>query len=138
MCDYIQARWGAEKLLDLVHQFAIPRSTPEAIKTSGHGSRRRSTRSFRPGSTRTPARWWPASTDGTNSSKRWWLPPAPNRTTKCCHMGEAVIALYPDYVYDGNAYQLLAEAALAKGKAPIAMSALAALRETPAGAIRRA
>jgi tetratricopeptide (TPR) repeat protein len=37
---------------------------------------------------------------------------------------EAVIALYPDYVYDGNAYQLLAAAALAQGKAGIATGAL--------------
>ncbi len=38
---------------------------------------------------------------------------------------EAVIALYPDYVYEGNAYQLLAEAATAQGKSSIASSALA-------------
>ncbi len=37
---------------------------------------------------------------------------------------DAVIALYPDYVYEGNAYQLLAEAALAQDNAPIASKAL--------------
>src|ERR1700722_3689376 len=33
MCDYIQQHFGAQKLLDLVQQFAIPRSTPEAVRT---------------------------------------------------------------------------------------------------------
>jgi tetratricopeptide (TPR) repeat protein len=38
--------------------------------------------------------------------------------------GQGVISLYPDYVFDGNAYQLLAEAALAQAKPQLALAAL--------------
>src|SRR3984885_4115720 len=37
---------------------------------------------------------------------------------------DAVIALHPDYVFDANAYQILAEAALAQGKTDVAVKAL--------------
>jgi len=32
ICDYIQSRWGADKLLDMVHSFAQHTTTPEVIR----------------------------------------------------------------------------------------------------------
>ena len=32
ICDYIQSRWGADKLLDMVHSFAQLKTTPEVIQ----------------------------------------------------------------------------------------------------------
>ncbi len=32
ICDYIQSRWGADKLLDMVHSFAQIRTTPDVIQ----------------------------------------------------------------------------------------------------------
>ena len=32
ICDYIQSRWGADKLLDIVHSFAQLKTTPDAIQ----------------------------------------------------------------------------------------------------------
>ena len=32
ICDYIQDRWGADKLLDMVHSFAALKTTPEVIQ----------------------------------------------------------------------------------------------------------
>ena len=32
ICDYIQDRWGADKLLDMVHSFAQLKTTPEVIQ----------------------------------------------------------------------------------------------------------
>src|ERR1700758_423295 len=40
--------------------------------------------------------------------------------------GETVIRLYPEYVYDANAYEFLAEAQLAKGNKQAAASVLEA------------
>ena len=31
ICDYIQTRWGADKLLDMVHSFATRKTTPDVI-----------------------------------------------------------------------------------------------------------
>ena len=44
-------------------------------------------------------------------------------------MGEKVRSLYPDYVYEANAYEVLAEAYLAKGNKPAAVEVLDRLRE---------
>ena len=32
ICDYIQSRWGAQKLLDMVHSFAERKTTPDVIR----------------------------------------------------------------------------------------------------------
>ena len=32
ICDYIQSRWGADKLLDMVHSFAQVQTTPDVIQ----------------------------------------------------------------------------------------------------------
>ena len=32
ICDYIKERWGADKLLDMVHSYAAHKSTPEVIR----------------------------------------------------------------------------------------------------------
>ena len=40
ICDYIQNRWGADKLLDMVHSFAQLKTTPEVIQENlGHVAR---------------------------------------------------------------------------------------------------
>jgi cellulose synthase operon protein C len=124
ICDYIQAHWGQQKLLDLVQQFAIPRSTPEAIRT---------VLGMEPTAFDTQFQAWVyQDTASLVSGFDAWHKQlaALVSAARAKHYDEvvanadAVIALYPDYVFDGNAYQLLAEAALASGKAPIAMSAL--------------
>jgi tetratricopeptide (TPR) repeat protein len=124
MCDYIQAHWGQQKLLDLVQQFAIPRSTPDAIRTvlgmdpvafdaQFQGWLYQDTVSLVAGFDA-----WHKQLEALVGDSR-----ARNFDAVLAH-AEAVIALYPDYVYDGNAYQLLAAAALAQGRAPVALGAL--------------
>jgi cellulose synthase operon protein C len=124
MCDYIQAHWGQQKLLDLVHQFAIPRSTPEAIKTVLAMEPEAFDRQFQAWLYQDTASLV-AGFDGWHKQLEALVAAArAKRDDEVLATADAVIALYPDYVYDGNAYQLLAEAALRQGKAPIAMSAL--------------
>jgi len=124
MCDYIQAHWGQQKLLDLVHQFAIPRSTPEAIKTVLGMEPEAFDKQFQAWLYQDTASLV-AGFDGWHKQLEALVAAArAKRDAEVLASADAVIALYPDYVYDGNAYQLLAEAALSQGKAPIAMSAL--------------
>jgi cellulose synthase operon protein C len=124
MCDYIQAHWGQQKLLDLVQQFAIPRSTPDAIRSvlgmepaafdaQFQGWLYQDTASLVAGFDA-----WHKQLEALVSDSR-----ARNFDAVMTH-ADAVITLYPDYVYDGNAYQLLAAAALAQGQASVAGSAL--------------
>ena len=124
MCDYIQAHWGLQKLLDLVQQFAIPRSTPDAIRTvlgmepaafdaQFQGWLYQDTASLVAGFDA-----WHKQLEALVGESR-----ARNFAAVIAH-ADAVIALYPDYVYDGNAYQLLAEAALDLHNVPVALGAL--------------
>ena len=124
ICDYIQAHWGQQKLLDLVQQFAIPRSTPDAIRTVLGMAPEAFDKQFQA--------WLYQDTAALVAGFAGWHTQleALVAAARARHYDEvlanadAVIALYPDYVFDGNAYQLLAEAALTQGKAPVAISAL--------------
>jgi tetratricopeptide (TPR) repeat protein len=124
MCDYIQDHWGQQKLLDLVQQFAIPRSTPEAIKT---------VLGMEPAAFDAQFQGWlyqdtaalVAGFDAWHKQLAALVVAArAKQYDAVLAQADAVIALYPDYVYAGNAYQLLAEAALAQGHAAIASKAL--------------
>ncbi len=124
MCDYIQAQWGQQKLLDLVQQFAIPRSTPDAIRT---------VLGMEPAAFDAQFQGWlyqdtaslVAGFDAWHKRLEALVGESRARHFDSVMAdADAVIALYPDYVYDGNAYQLLAAAALAQGKAPLALGAL--------------
>ncbi len=124
ICDYIQTHWGPQKLLDLVQQFAIPRTTAEAVRT---------VLEMEPAAFDAQFQGWLYQDTASLVAgfDAWHLQLAAlvgesrarNFDAVLAH-AEAVIALYPDYVYDGNAYQLLAAAALAQGKAPVALGAL--------------
>jgi tetratricopeptide (TPR) repeat protein len=124
MCDYIQAHWGQQKLLDLVQQFAIPRSTPEAIKA---------VLGMEPAAFDSQFQGWLYQDTATLVAgfDAWHKQlEALVMASRARHYddvlahADAVIALYPDYVFDGNAYQILAEAALAQGKTGTAIGAL--------------
>ncbi|HTV79525.1 MAG TPA: tetratricopeptide repeat protein [Steroidobacteraceae bacterium] len=124
ICDYIQSRWGAAKLLELVRQFAIPRSTPEAIRTALGMEPAAFDAQFQA--------WLYQDTASLVSGFDAWHKQLAalvsamraRRYDEVLNQGESVIALYPDYVFDANAYQMLAEAALAEGRNAIAISAL--------------
>jgi tetratricopeptide (TPR) repeat protein len=124
ICDYIQAQWGQQKLLDLVQQFAIPRSTPEAIRT---------VLGMEPAAFDTQFQTWLyQDTASLVSGFDTWHKQLEalvgaaraKRYDEVLASAESVIALYPDYVFDGNAYQLLADAAQALNKPAITRSAL--------------
>jgi cellulose synthase operon protein C len=124
ICDYIQAHWSQAKLLELVQQFAIPRTTPEAV---------RAVLGLEPAAFDAQFQAWlyqdtASLVDGFDAWHKQLATLVSAARAKhndeVLQQAEAVIALYPDYVFDANAYQLLADAALAQGKPAIAISAL--------------
>jgi hypothetical protein len=124
ICDYIKAHWGQQKLLDLVQQFAIPRTTPEAIRTVLGMEPEAFDAQFQKALYEETASLV-AGFDGWHKQLEILV-----AASRAGHLeavlvqAPAVIALYPDYVFDGNAYQLLAAAALAQGKPAVASGAL--------------
>jgi cellulose synthase operon protein C len=114
ICDFIQSRWGDAKLLDMVHMYAHVVSTRDVIEQVLGLSTEDFDKQFQA--------WLYERVGGTLTSFGEWH----ERLAKLAKSaqskqyddvikdGEAVIRLYPDYVYDTNAYELLASAYLAK------------------------
>jgi cellulose synthase operon protein C len=124
ICDYIQTRWSADKLLDIVHSFAQLKTTPEAIQENLGMSPEEFDKQFQD---------WLYKQDGLPATHfdEWHtklkalVEESKNKNYgEVIKQGADVIALYPDYVYDANAYEFVAEAQIAKGDKKAAATAL--------------
>jgi len=115
ICDYIQSRWGADKLLDMVHSFAKIETTSEVIQQN---------LGLTPGEFDRQFLAWLDNDVGATAAgfDKWRTGLKELATLAKDHQSDDVIRegqevrnLYPDYVYGANAYEFLAEAYLAKG-----------------------
>jgi cellulose synthase operon protein C len=126
ICDYIQDHFGADKLLGFVHSYAKPNMTTEQAFQENLGM--------------PPAdfdkqflAWIYADTasvtshfdDWRNKLKTLAGEAEKNDYDDVLKDGPAVIQLYPQYVYEANAYEFVAQAALAKGNKKDAEKVLA-------------
>jgi cellulose synthase operon protein C len=126
ICDYIQNKWGAGKLLDMVHSFAQRVGTREAVEHNLGMSTEDFDKEFQS--------WLYDSTKEVVAHFDDWRKQlthlaalAQNKQyDEVIKEGDAVIRLYPDYVEDANAYEFLAAAYLAKGDKPAAAKVLQA------------
>jgi tetratricopeptide (TPR) repeat protein len=112
ICDYIQQRWGAEKLVEMVHDFAVP-TTTSAVITQALG--------MAPAAFDAAFAAWLQKDVGAEVANfdQWRTqlhalvtaaqasPPDLDQVVK---LGREVVALYPDYIEDANAYGFLADA----------------------------
>jgi Flp pilus assembly protein TadD len=123
-CDYISERWGNDALMGMVHSFAVLKTTPEAIQDNLHESPEQFDKDY--------AAWLDkkfGSTVANFDSWRQQLKALVGMSEK--HDDEGVIAaaavvikLYPEYVEDANAYEIVANAQLIKGNKQAAADAL--------------
>ena len=115
ICDYIQSRWGADKLLDMVHSFAQHTTTPEVIRQDLGLSPEEFDNQF--------LEWLDkdvgkevANFDHWREGVKQLVQLAKDKKyDEVLKEGEEVRRLYPQYVYPANAYEFMAEADLAKG-----------------------
>jgi tetratricopeptide (TPR) repeat protein len=124
ICDYIGGRWGEAKLLDMVHSYAHVVSTREVIQKNLGMSAEDFDQQFQA--------WLYDRVHETVASFDEWH----KRLASLARLaqdkqydavirdGDAVLRLYPDYVYDANAYEFLAEAYLAKADKTAAAAVL--------------
>ena len=114
ICDYIQSRWGADKLLDMVHSFAKVQTTPDVIQQDLGISPEEFDKEFME---------WLMKDVGTvvNNFDQWRAAlkelvkdDQEKNYDEVLNKGQEVLHLYPQYVYDANAYEFIAEADLAK------------------------
>ena len=126
ICDYIQDHWGADKLLGFVHSYGKPNMTTEQAFEENLGM--------------SPAdfdkqflAWIYADTASVASNFDNWhnklkalaAEAEAQNYDAVLKDGPAVIQMYPEYVYDANAYEFVAQADLAKGNKQDAEKVLA-------------
>jgi cellulose synthase operon protein C len=124
ICDYIKSRWGDDKLLDMVHSFAEHKTTPEVIQQNLGMAPEAFDRQF--------LDWLNQDVGKTAANfdewrKRWkdLLEAAKNDDyDDVLKEGDEVRRLYPEYVYEASAYQLIADADIAKGNQEAAAAEL--------------
>jgi tetratricopeptide (TPR) repeat protein len=124
ICDYIAERWGNEALMGMVHSFAALQTTPEAIQANLHESPEQFDTDY--------AAWLDKRVGTTVADFDKWreqLKALVGMSEKNDQDGviaaaTAVIKMYPEYVEDANAYEIVADAQLAKGNKQLAADAL--------------
>jgi len=115
ICDYIQERWGADKLLEMAHSFAKVQPAADVIQQDLGISADDFDKQF--------LAWLNNDVGKTAANFDPWRKGLRELADAAkAHQDDAVIEegkaernLYPDYVYDANAYEFLAEAYEAKG-----------------------
>ena len=115
ICDYIQSRWGADKLLDMVHSFARLETTAQVIQQVLGLTPNEFDRQF--------FAWLDKDVGATaahfdewrTALKRLAASAKDHQNDDVIREGQEVRKLYPEYVYGANAYEFLAEAYVEKG-----------------------
>jgi tetratricopeptide (TPR) repeat protein len=115
ICDYIQNRWNAGKLLDIVHAYAELKTTPEVIQQVLGMTPAEFDKQFQD--------WLYKQDGGPAAHFDEWRTKLKDLVEQSrshnydavLKEGEEVRRLYPDYVYDANPYQFIAQADVAKG-----------------------
>jgi tetratricopeptide (TPR) repeat protein len=124
ICDFIQSRWSADKLVEMVRAFAQVTSTPDVIQQSLGLAPEQFDRQFQA--------WLDQDVGAIVGAFDQWR----TRTKSMVELfnqkqfdqaakeAEAARRLYPQYVDELNPYQFLSDMALARGDKPAALAAL--------------
>ncbi len=124
ICDYIQNRWGNQKLLDMVHSFAHRTTTADAIQQNLGMSAEEFDKEFQAwlyqdlGSVPQNFDKWH------DALKQLAADAEAHNYDAVLKEGPEVVQLYPQYIYDANAYEFIAEADVAKGNKTAAAAEL--------------
>jgi tetratricopeptide (TPR) repeat protein len=110
ICDYIQSRWGADKLLEMAHSFAKVETTADVVQhdlgmTADEFDKQflgwldsdigKTAANFDP--------WRKSLKDLAEAAKE-------HQNDNVIKEGQETRGLYPDYIYDANSYEFLAAA----------------------------
>ena len=128
ICDFIQAQWGAAKLVEMVHAFAVPTTTPAVLQAA---------LGLTPAAFDAQFRAWlaqdlgvvPGNFDAWHSGLKALVAMAavrPPPYADLVALAQKVRDLYPDYIYDGTPYGTLADAYAGEGNNAEAAAALSA------------
>jgi cellulose synthase operon protein C len=126
ICDFIQQKWGDAALMGMVHSFAARKTTPEAIQDNLHVAPEEFDKQFNA--------WLDAKYGATVKNFDEWRKQLralvetekAGKNEAVITDGTAVIKLYPEYIGEANAYEIVADAQFAKGDKEGAVATLSA------------
>jgi tetratricopeptide (TPR) repeat protein len=125
ICDFIQERWGADKLVDMIHAFAELKPTPEVLRQTLGLAPEEFDGQFQA--------WLDKNTVAVVANFDEWRTRLKNlvelfnkkQYDEALKEAEAVLRLYPEYVEEANAYEFLSEIEAGKGDKSGALAVLA-------------
>jgi len=129
LCDFIQIRWGADTLVDMVHAFARIESTPEVIQDTLGVSTEELDRQFQEWLYRDVGAIPEKFDEWRGHLKAMVELFGKGQLDLARTEGEAARALYAEYVWDANPYTFLADIDIAKGDNPAAIAVLTDYRK---------
>jgi tetratricopeptide (TPR) repeat protein len=115
ICDYIQSRWGNQKLLDMVHSFAERKTTAETIQQDLGITPAEFDKEFQDWLYKSVGQVPQNFDKWHNQLKQLAADAEAHNYDAVLKEGPAVVQLYPQYIYDANAYSFIAEADVAEG-----------------------
>lgn len=117
MCDFIKANWGEEKLLDMVHSYAKLMTTPQVVKKDLEIESEEFDKQYlawlekKYGAEAARFDEWRA------GLKSLVVSAEQKHFDEVLQKGPPILEMYPEYVGDANAYELIADADKAAGDA---------------------
>ena len=124
ICDYIKAHWSEDKLLDMVHSYAQRKTTPEVIQADLGVSPEQFDKQYLQWIDQRYGKMAAGFDDWRKALEHMVQASNQKQYDGVIQEGAAVQRMYPEYIGDANAYELIAEADLAKGDKKAAMAVL--------------
>jgi cellulose synthase operon protein C len=115
ICDYIVQRWGDQKILDMIHEFAQNRPTVDVIKEQLGLDPATFDKDFLAMIDKEYGKTVAGFGDWTKQVRELSQLSKDGKTDEIIAKGRAIESIYPDYVEAGNVYTFVAEACLKKG-----------------------
>jgi tetratricopeptide (TPR) repeat protein len=129
ICDFIQSKWGEAKLLEMIHAYAESRPTPQVIaqvlgvSTDDFDKEYLGWLNQKYGADAEHFDAWREKLKGLVAELQ------AKRYDTVLQQGPAIVAMYPEYVGDASAYEIIAAAAREKGDTQAEAAILAAYRD---------
>jgi tetratricopeptide (TPR) repeat protein len=126
ICDFVKAKWGEEKLLEMVHSYAKSQTTAQVVQQDiGVAPEEFDKQYFawidkRYGAEAAHFDEWREKLKALAAASQH------KQYDTVLAQGPAVLAMYPEYVGDANVYELMADADKAKGDSKAEAAALTA------------
>jgi hypothetical protein len=124
ICDYVKSKWGEGKLLDMVHSYAQRKTTPEVIQANLGVSPEEFDKQYLAWINERYGKM-AANLDAWRKAMVLLVQASDQKQYDAViQQGDAVQKMYPEYIGDSSAYELVAVANLAKGDKKAAVAAL--------------